>query len=293
MFVFLCFCFLNQPPIPLPEGCSNLGEIVFLEDGLVVFERDLVKLFRLDDQGRVLRTFGKKGAGPGEVNRPSSLMVAKGKLYWTDLFQRKVVVLDLDLNFVEEIRLQEMTRAYCPLGPESVLTVSYDPIGNHLLKLEQGERTFRFGKGLPLKDAGAARQLMGSQSGEFDRDGETLWFIHHFWPVLYRFDHEGKQMMEVPLPFELPEMVASFGDLPVMVKGLVVGEAAVYVRCFDMKNRAFVVFEVNKSTGTVNKMTDPGPLYSDEQGRIHFLMLDEDGEAKAVCRFQGLPSDSP
>lgn len=53
-----------------------------------------IKVFAED--GRLLRSLGKRGEGPGEFNFPTHVAVAGGKLYVTDTMNSRVQVLSLD-----------------------------------------------------------------------------------------------------------------------------------------------------------------------------------------------------
>ena len=53
-----------------------------------------IKVF--DDAGKLLETFGKHGAAPGEFNSPTFLAISHNKLYVTDTLNARVQVLTLD-----------------------------------------------------------------------------------------------------------------------------------------------------------------------------------------------------
>jgi DNA-binding beta-propeller fold protein YncE len=51
--------------------------------------------------GRLLRTVGRRGAGPGEFNFPTAVAVGpNGRVYVTDTMNYRVEVFDADLTFV-------------------------------------------------------------------------------------------------------------------------------------------------------------------------------------------------
>ena len=51
-----------------------------------------IKVF--DDQGKLLKTLGRRGEGPGEFNFPTHLAFANGELYVTDAMNSRIQVLD-------------------------------------------------------------------------------------------------------------------------------------------------------------------------------------------------------
>lgn len=65
-------------------------QVIYLTDTL------LHKVLVLDLKGRVLRSFGKRGAGPGEFNYPVAVAFRQDHLYVVDAMNFRVQILNLD-----------------------------------------------------------------------------------------------------------------------------------------------------------------------------------------------------
>ena len=60
-------------------------------------------VLKFDKDGNFIKTFGKKGKGPGEFDLPHSLVFdAKGLLYIADRNNARIQVLDADGNYIRE-----------------------------------------------------------------------------------------------------------------------------------------------------------------------------------------------
>jgi DNA-binding beta-propeller fold protein YncE len=77
-----------------PTGLAydSKAHVFYLTDTL----RD--KIFVLDMQGRVLRSFGGRGADPGQFNFPVAIAIYQGSLYVVDAMNCRVQILDLKGN---------------------------------------------------------------------------------------------------------------------------------------------------------------------------------------------------
>ena len=60
-----------------------------------------IKIF--DDSGKLLRTLGHRGAGPGEFNAPTYLSFAHGRLYVTDTLNARVQIFDRTGKFIRSV----------------------------------------------------------------------------------------------------------------------------------------------------------------------------------------------
>jgi len=60
-----------------------------------------IKIF--NDSGKLLRTLGHRGAGPGEFNAPTYLSFAHGRLYVTDTLNARVQIFDRTGKFIRAI----------------------------------------------------------------------------------------------------------------------------------------------------------------------------------------------
>lgn len=63
------------------------------------------KVFKFDRTGKLLKTWGAKGTGPGEFDQPHSLAFdSKGRLYIADRNNNRIQVFDQNGNYIKEYR---------------------------------------------------------------------------------------------------------------------------------------------------------------------------------------------
>ncbi len=61
------------------------------------------RVVKLDKDGNLIKTWGKKGTGPGEFNLPHTVAVdAQGRVYVGDRENRRMQIFDSDGNFIQE-----------------------------------------------------------------------------------------------------------------------------------------------------------------------------------------------
>ncbi len=75
------------------------------EGNLYVLDYKGCSLKKFSEEGRFLKSFGRRGEGPGEFLRPSTLYYFHKKLYIYDRGKHKIIVLDKDLNFLKELKI--------------------------------------------------------------------------------------------------------------------------------------------------------------------------------------------
>jgi len=81
---------------------NDKGEI-FISEGHGQNQNDRIVKFSKD--GKFIKTWGKKGSGPGEFNTPHALaMDSKGRLFVGDRGNSRIQIFDQDGQFLEEWR---------------------------------------------------------------------------------------------------------------------------------------------------------------------------------------------
>ena len=98
-----------NPPLPATPGqfrqptdvaWDPQGDL-FISDGYINS-----RVAKYDKNGRWVKSVGEPGKGPAQFNTPHSIAAdAKGNVYVADRGNRRIQVLDSDLNFVREIRI--------------------------------------------------------------------------------------------------------------------------------------------------------------------------------------------
>lgn len=124
VFLFLCFgrfSFLKAEKIELIKkieispGQEKL-EMFFLPRDVKTDQRGNVFvldsgdncLYKFSEDGELLKKAGRKGPGPGEMDRPLGMDIdSKGNIYLNDPFNRRINIYDNELNFIETIKMDK------------------------------------------------------------------------------------------------------------------------------------------------------------------------------------------
>ena len=88
-----------------PTLFNRPTDIAFAANGDLYISDGYVnsRVVKYSKDGRVLKTWGKKGAGPGEFNLPHSIVVdAKGRVYVADRENRRIQIFDTEGNFLTQ-----------------------------------------------------------------------------------------------------------------------------------------------------------------------------------------------
>lgn len=125
---------LTAREIAVPPGTSDeavLGRPAALAfDGDRLFVADAqdsaIKIF--DGDGRFLRSFGRKGRGPGELSFPSGVDAAAGLVYVADKLNRRVQIFDGEGAARGGFPVEAAPDKVYALGPDALL-VTFNPAG--------------------------------------------------------------------------------------------------------------------------------------------------------------------
>ncbi len=153
------------------------------------------KIFKFDAQGRLVRSFGQKGQGPGDLNAPGDLSVLDGKYlvvghYGTD---RKISLFDLDGQFnrlltterpayhpvaLREGNIAYISTSYRGEGPTATKTIESVVIRgiDSPRETRVAQHTFNWG-GIMLRTGGSIVFGDGTAGGTFiaaTKDGNLL-----------------------------------------------------------------------------------------------------------------------
>ncbi len=134
------------------------------------------RLIKLDEQSNPVRDYGSYGEGVGRFHNPEDMVIDRGlTLYVVDASNRRVVLMNMDLNYVSEIIPQDAPNeilssrgrlsgvAVSPLG--EVTVADYD--NSRLIRLDNFGRfsryvgDFAYGKGALLNPLGLATDKAG------------------------------------------------------------------------------------------------------------------------------------
>lgn len=83
-------------------------EVLINEDGqLYLLDFDEARVILYDTDGSQIKTFGRKGKGPGEFGLPMGMFYQKGKLYIQDMLTQSISVFSKDGSFEKRVKLPE------------------------------------------------------------------------------------------------------------------------------------------------------------------------------------------
>ncbi|MCG2810401.1 MAG: hypothetical protein L6428_02945 [Candidatus Aminicenantes bacterium] len=120
------------------EFLVSLSSLVVDEnENIFAYDPILVKLFKYDSNLQLVKTFGSKGRGPGEIGggssgfTPGSLVIKKNYIYFGDWYNKKIICFNTNGDLIREIPFKRR------LSPEIIPAV--DNSGNIYLHADHNE----------------------------------------------------------------------------------------------------------------------------------------------------------
>ena len=99
----------RNPPLPHVDGrFRQPTDVTWGPDGTIYISDGYVnsRIAKISKEGDWIKSWGKRGKGPGEFNTPHSIAAdAKGNIYVADRANRRIQVFDGDGNFQREIKI--------------------------------------------------------------------------------------------------------------------------------------------------------------------------------------------
>ncbi len=95
--------FIKRIKVDVGEGMAELrpNGIYVLDDGrIITTDTGNHRILIIDQNGKILKSRGEKGADPGQFVFPDGLTVSNNEIYVVDVINNRVQVLDLELNFL-------------------------------------------------------------------------------------------------------------------------------------------------------------------------------------------------
>jgi hypothetical protein len=220
---FSLFSFIPDSPkdIPFPDDIffRSIGDMVCDRSGNLIYVLDsaAAEIQVISREGSFIKTIGRKGQGPGEFNRPSSLVITpSGELYVTDQLAQKVVIFDQVGNHLRDITLPGLPPARLMYLNESQLLVGHQkeyalyfsrqqrPSDRPIFSMiESGEKSAEVKARGQYKDDYIAA-IMGDALPFKHKDRILL--LYRFHNAIDVFNHQLTEHKEIPyaLPF-VPE----------------------------------------------------------------------------------------
>jgi len=73
------------------------------KENVFIIDRTISTLFKFNNQGKFIKSFGRKGNGPGEMKDAVGLTIFSDTLYIADHGSKKTVKFDIDGNFINDV----------------------------------------------------------------------------------------------------------------------------------------------------------------------------------------------
>lgn len=144
-----------------------------------IVDRQNNRIHVFDYKGKWIRSFGKRGQGPGELRSPSSLAFGNdGLLYVGDAGNQRIAVWDTSGNFVKTILLEHGISDLHLLGSDLILIFT---MGSHLVNVYDHDGNFlnSFGEWRDLVEYFTSKYRTPIIGGSFSLDSENnIYFVH-------------------------------------------------------------------------------------------------------------------
>ncbi len=96
--------FCEEVKITLPA--VGITSVEVSKDRVYLLSYPLSKFYIVDFKGKILRTFGRKGSGPGEFMKPRGFSLKPGEIWIYDFLNSRIQVFDHKGNFLRSIKFQ-------------------------------------------------------------------------------------------------------------------------------------------------------------------------------------------
>lgn len=197
-------------------------DLIFLPDGsIAILDREYKTVFLFTKKGKLLKSFGGEGKGPGEFVYPVSLQLASNTIWVLDIRQRMLHQFTVEGNFITSNILEE--RAIIGMRDIKVLT-------NHELLLPAGGKQnslvfyrdtksaddFYFGAAMGDSTRGirlgkAKKQIANGEIPAFLKNQiligaskKSYYFFLKAYGIVQKYDHSGNLIWKKEL--NLPSM---------------------------------------------------------------------------------------
>jgi hypothetical protein len=117
----------KKETIPLEALMSSSLELERVEDQFIILDKSTSNVFIFSEKGKIVESFGKKGRGPGEMMRPTSLYADKDFIFIFDRTLSRVTI----FNFAGEIvSLFSVQRSAIDMVADNEHIYLYNPFRN-------------------------------------------------------------------------------------------------------------------------------------------------------------------
>ena len=293
--------------IRLPAAVEDLGFLRFDQKGHLYYAAySAPHLFKLDADGKLLANYSRRGPGPGELMTIRDMAVLAGKVYLLDNKQRKLVILDDQLKYLDQKLMPGFSLLHdLAVSKQHIYLYSYDRDTQKVVHAYDRDMNRAFSFGLPLQeDAIPANERMIANhkfgAGYMVITRNRLYVLHYFRYDIQGFDLAGHPIGRWPLPgIEAKDMYhAPKKQFEAMATILMADEEG-RLYC-TLRNRipnpvkptADTLYRLNPKDGVWNRIPLPGrhffitPLHK----RIPWLKEDKHSDA-ILLRWMDSPFD--
>ncbi len=136
--------------IHLPEEVARFSDLRFHKDHLFIVSQTDNIIYKVNrTTGDLVASYDRVGQGPGEWKSPFDIRFANNLVYVSDTLQRKIIVLDTDLNFVREMK--GLSADMFVILNNNFFAVDYDPATHSMIHQVEMDLTPIRHFGEPLK----------------------------------------------------------------------------------------------------------------------------------------------
>ena len=293
MEILILVCTLLVSPakegsIALPEEVLAVSQITSLNDHLFIWDVASETIWKIDRNGKLIKSYRARGNGPGEFVRISRIRSYQGVLYLCDWAKRSLIRLDEHFNYLSEWKTEGLCRDVVVQGPH-VYIVSWNPKNRNMIQqYKKADMAFVRSFGTALED----ERLMGSQAGyAFWHDG-GLWFVHNGFPGIERFSETGKSDPPILLPGFKDEPLISFGMFTgeqtqqFTLDGCFLQNGTIYVRIRDYQEKKRWIYGYHVKNQSFSKYPCPMKIVWDHNSGIYEVVKNEDDEPIGLKPFR-------
>ncbi|WP_018127765.1 BF3164 family lipoprotein [Balneola vulgaris] len=218
---------------------------------LVITDLNDSKIVEVDYSGKLIRTYGQKGRGPGEYLMPSNPIMANDLLYISDAGNAKILTFESNGSFNNEIKISDPILEFTTNG-EYLYAFTFNSVDDRLIKKYSmnGEFINSFGK-LETTEETSLNNIT-----KLVIYNNELWVLHLYFPILkiYSLDGELIQKYNLSNAFDYSERFNQSKEKPkysnvsgqkVIYQSITMNKDGIYLGIYDPSNNNIIADHFN------------------------------------------------
>lgn len=196
-----CSSAIQPPQINLPEEIARVSHLRFHGDHLFILSQADKTLYKVEQRtGRLVGSYSRTGQGPGEWSRVVFFQIDQGLIYLSDTDQFKMIVVDLELNFVKE--LKGLNTEQFVIQNQNIFAVDYDFKEHAMIQQVKLDLTPIRQFGEPLTPEFDYEPV---QIGLITAWKDLVYYMPYAWFEIRVFNGSGKRIETIKPPFWDPD----------------------------------------------------------------------------------------